>query len=289
MASFIKAASVEVPPGEAVFFRSFVAIPVILIWLSLQGELPRGLKTSRPGAHLWRGLVGTSAMGLGFAALGILPLPEVTAIGYAAPVLVVILAAIFLNEKIGVFRISAVTLGLAGVLVVMAPRLGLAGDEHAGTREAIGVLLVLGGAFCAAIAQVTVRTMVRTETTASIVFYFSLTASVLAAATAPFGWVWPSLQTIGMLVAAGLLGGVGQIFLTSAYRFADVSVIAPFEYASILLAVLSGYAFFGEVPTIQTLVGSALVIAAGISIILRERYLGLQRGRARRVMTPGDK
>lgn len=289
MASLIKAASTEVPPGEAVFFRSFFAIPVILAWLGFQGELPRGLKTTRPMAHLWRGLVGTGAMGLGFAALGLLPLPEVTAIGYAAPVMVVILAAVFLKESIGIFRIGAVTLGLVGVLVVISPRLGVVHSDDAGITEAIGVALVLASAFCAAIAQVTVRTMVRTETTASIVFYFSVTATVLASLTAPFGWVWPSPQTIAMLISAGLLGGIGQILLTSSYRFADVSVIAPFEYASILFAVLSGYFFFAEVPTIQTLIGSALVICAGIAIILREHQLGLRRGRARPVMTPGDK
>jgi drug/metabolite transporter (DMT)-like permease len=228
-------------------------------------------------------------MGLGFAALGLLPLPEVTAIGYAAPVMVVILAAVFLKESIGIFRIGAVTLGLVGVLVVISPRLGVVHSDDAGLTEAIGVALVLASAFCAAIAQVTVRTMVRTETTASIVFYFSVTATVLASLTAPFGWVWPSPQTIAMLISAGLLGGIGQILLTSSYRFADVSVIAPFEYASILFAVLSGYFFFAEVPTIQTLIGSALVICAGIAIILREHQLGLRRGRARPVMTPGDK
>lgn len=289
MASLIKAASAEVPPGQSVFFRSFFAIPVILMWLGWQGDLPRGLKTTRPGAHIWRGVVGTSAMGLGFAALGLLPLPEVTAIGYAAPVLVVVLAAIFLKETIGVFRIGAVLLGLAGVIVVISPRLGVIQSHDAGLAEVLGVALVLASAFCAAIAQVTVRTMVRTESTASIVFYFSVTATLLACLTAPFGWVWPSAQALAMLVLAGILGGLGQILLTSSYRFADVSVIAPFEYASILLAVGSGYLFFNEVPTVQTLIGSALVIFAGISIILREHWLGLRRGRARPAMTPGDK
>lgn len=289
MASLIKAASAEVPPGQSVFFRSFFAIPVILMWLGWQGALPRGLKTTRPGAHIWRGVVGTSAMGLGFAALGLLPLPEVTAIGYAAPVLVVVLAAIFLKETIGVFRIGAVLLGLAGVIVVISPRLGVIQSQDAGLAEVVGVALVLASAFCAAIAQVTVRTMVRTESTASIVFYFSVTATLLACLTAPFGWVWPSAQALAMLVLAGILGGLGQILLTSSYRFADVSVIAPFEYASILLAVVSGYLFFNEVPTVQTLIGSALVIFAGISIILREHWLGLRRGRARLAMTPGDK
>ncbi len=93
MASFVKAASGDVPPGQAVFFRSFFALPIIFGWLAVRGELRTGWKTQNHMGHFWRGLVGTSAMGLGFTGLGLLPLPEVTAIGYAAPIFVVIFAA----------------------------------------------------------------------------------------------------------------------------------------------------------------------------------------------------
>lgn len=85
MASLIKAVSDRVPPGQTVFFRSFFAIPVIVGWLAMRSELATGFRTANPMGHLWRGLVGTLAMGLGFAGLAYLPLPEVTAIGYAAP------------------------------------------------------------------------------------------------------------------------------------------------------------------------------------------------------------
>jgi drug/metabolite transporter (DMT)-like permease len=123
MASLIKATSDHVPPGQAVFFRAFFALPVIVAWLALRHELHTGLKTTHPMSHVWRGLVGTTAMGLSFTGLGLLPLPEVTAIGYAAPILVVIFAAMFLGEKVRAFRLSMVALGLAGVLVVLSPRL----------------------------------------------------------------------------------------------------------------------------------------------------------------------
>lgn len=290
MASLIKASAPAVPPGQAVFFRSLFAVPVIFVWLAFRGRLHLGLRTRRPGAHLWRGLVGTSAMGLGFAGLGLLPLPAATAIGYAAPVMVVILAALFLGERIRAFRMAAVLLGLAGVLVVMWPKLAL-GDaiDLTANTQAFGAILVLAGALCAAIAQVTVRSMVKTESTESIVFYFSVTACILALFTMPFGWTIPPVNVIAMLCIAGLLGGLGQILLTASYRFADVSVIAPFEYTSILLAVGAGYFFFDEIPTMHTLMGSALVIAAGVIIIWRERQLGLQRGKARPSMAPGDK
>ncbi len=88
------------------------------------------------------------------------------------------------------------------------------------------------------------------------------------------------------MIAAGLLGGVGQILLTTSYRFADTSVIAPFEYTSILLAVVIGYTVFDEVPTVTVLAGVCLVIGAGLIIIYRERQLGLERASQRKVMTP---
>lgn len=289
MASLIKAASVEVPPGEAVFFRSIFAIPVIALWLRTLGEFPTGLRTRRPLSHLLRGLAGTGAMGLGFAGLGLLPLPEATAIGYAAPVLVVLLAAAVLGERLRLFRMSAVLLGLFGVMIIAWPRLTMLQGGTADAAQALGAALVLAGAFCAATAQILVRGMVTKETTASIVFYFSISAACLSLLTLPWGWVEPTPRTLAMLIGAGLLGGGGQILLTSSYRFAEVSVIAPFEYASMLLAILSGYLFFAEVPDSRTLLGAVLVISAGVIIIWRERQLGLVRGRARRNMTPGDR
>lgn len=284
MASLIKAVSDTVPPGQAVFFRSFFAIPVIMVWLIYRHELARGLRTANPMGHLWRGVVGTTAMGLTFAGLAFLPLPEVTAIGYAAPLLTVIFAAMFLGEQVRAFRITAVGLGIVGVMIVLSPRLTVGADlNHA---EALGALLVLGGAVFAALAQVFVRKLVQTEGTASIVFWFSTTASVLALATLPFGWVMPDPVTLTLLILAGLLGGVGQILLTSSYREADASVVAPFEYVSILFALAIGYTFFDEVPSLTMLAGAALVVVAGVLIIWRERQLGIERAKQRKAMTP---
>jgi drug/metabolite transporter (DMT)-like permease len=281
MASIIKATSEAVPPGQAVFFRSLFAIPVIGVWLAMRGELHTGLTTKNPMGHVWRGLVGTSAMGLGFAGLGLLPLPEVTAIGYAAPILVVIFAAMFLGEQVRLFRLSMVALGMAGVLVVLSPRLQL--DPAAvDTRETLGAVLVLLSAVCAALAQVFVRKMVQTETVSAIVFYFSITATLLSLLTLPWGWSVPSPQVLALLVCAGLLGGVGQILLTTSYRHADASLIAPFEYASMILSIIVGYTIFGEVPGAATLAGAVMVVTAGILIIWRERQLGLERARQRK-------
>lgn len=286
MAALIKATAGHVPPGEAVFFRSFFAIPVILGWLWWRGDLATGLKVNSPASHFWRGFVGTVAMGLGFAGLGLLPFPEVTALGYAAPLLTVIFAAMFLNEQVRFYRISAVALGLVGVLIVLSPRLTAFRGDMIETAQAFGAILVLSGAMCAALAQIYIRKMVSSEQTSAIVFYFSLTSASLSLLTIPFGWVVPAPWEASCLILAGLLGGTAQIFLTSAYRFADASVVAPFDYASMIFALAIGYLVFDEVPTVPMLGGAALVILAGILIIWRERQLGLKRGQARALKTP---
>ncbi len=285
MAAAIKAASDQVPPGQAVFFRSVFAIPVILTWLGWRRELGVGLRTRNPLGHFMRGFAGTAAMGLGFAGLGLLPLPEVTAIGYAAPLLTVLFAAMFLGEEVRAFRLSAVALGLVGVLIVLSPRLGAA-QAGLSTVETLGAVVTLMGAVCAALAQVFVRKMVQVERTSAIVFWFSITSAVLSLVTLPYGWVLPDTRTAGLLIGAGLLGGLGQILLTSGYRFADASVVAPFEYASMIFALLIGYFLFDEVPTGTMLLGAGIVIAAGVLIIWREHQLGLERSRQRKAMTP---
>ncbi|MWB76710.1 EamA family transporter [Pseudooceanicola sp. 216_PA32_1] len=286
MFALIKLSADHVPPGESVFFRSFFALPVIVGWLAMKGDLSVGLKVKSPTAHVLRGCLGTVAMGTNFAAVALLPLPEVTALGYAMPLLVVVFAAMFLHERVGPYRFGAVALGLVGVLVVMEPNITIQSGNTIKSTQAFGVMLVLFGAVCGALAQIHIRNMVQVEQTSAIVFWFSMTSSVLALLTVPFGWVVPHGWEWVWLISSGLIGGIGQICLTSAYRFADASLVAPFDYASMIFAVLIGYFLFAEVPTIQTLVGALLVISAGVIIILRERHLGLQRGRARQAKTP---
>lgn len=286
MASIIKVTSAHVPAGQAVFFRSLLAIPVILAWLAVRGDLKTGLKVKSPLAHFWRGFVGTAAMGLYFTSLGLLPLPEATAISFAAPLLIVIFAAMFLGEQVGVFRLASVALGLAGVLIIMAPRLTLLSEDVVEMSQAIGTVVALMAAVCMALAQIYIRKLVQTEQTSAIVFYFSLTSTGLALLTLPFGWVMPTGTEFALLVLAGLVGGLAQIFLTSAYRFANASVVAPFDYASMIFALLIGYFVFDEVPTMQMLIGAAIVTVAGVAIIWREHILGLKRAQARSGSTP---
>ncbi|MEO0390062.1 MAG: DMT family transporter [Pseudomonadota bacterium] len=283
MAAMIKAAVEDVPPGQAVFYRSLFALPIIVGWLAARGELSTGFRTANPWGHIWRGLFGTSAMALTFAGLGLLPLPEVTAIGYATPIFTVVLAAVMLGERIRLIRITAVGLGLFGVMVVIWPRLSA---DRWTEGASLGALMILAAALLRALVQIHIRRLVQGESTSAIVFYFSVTATLLSLLTAPFGWVWPAPLALSLLIGAGLLGGVAQILVTSSYRYGAASMLAPFDYASLIFAAAIGYVVFNESVTGQMVVGAALVVAGGALIIWRERQLGLERGKARQVTDP---
>ncbi len=282
MSALIKAAE-NVPAGEAMFFRSFLALPIIIIWLLNRGGIAQGIRTVSVRSHAVRGVVGSCAMGLGFAGLKYLPLPEVTAIQFVTPIAVVVLAALILGETFKLVRISAVLLGFVGVVIIVAPRLSVG----LGSTEALGVGLVLGSACLAALAQIFVKGMSRRESTTAIVFWFSVTSMILSLVTVPFGWVWPTGLELAYLCSAGVIGGLGQILLTSSYRFADASVLAPFTYISMLWSVLIGYFWFDEIPTFSMIIGAGFVIAAGVIIVLRERALGSDATARRKVKARG--
>ncbi|MEM6372185.1 MAG: DMT family transporter [Pseudomonadota bacterium] len=285
MAAMIKEATQSVPAGQAVFFRSLFAMPVIVAWIWQRGDLREALVPVNLMGHIWRGLFGTTAMALTFAGLGLLPLPEVTAIGYATPMFTVIFAAVMLGETVRLFRISAVALGLVGVMIVIWPRLSI-GADSLGTAGTIGALCVLGASILRALVQIHIRTLVKTEHTAAIVFYFSLTATLLSLLSLPFGWVVPSGLDAALLIGAGLVGGVAQILVTSRYPFGGAAMLAPFDNPTRIVAAIIGYFVFAEVPTWNMVAGAALVVLGGVLIIWRERQLGMDRRRARQVTDP---
>lgn len=287
MSSMIKAAG-PLPAGQIVFFRSFFAVFPILIFLSYKHELRTAFATKRPFGHIIRGVVGTCSTGLAFFALTRLPLPDAITLNYAQPLLIVVFSSVFLGEAIRFYRWSAVAVGLLGVVIISWPELTLlssgAGMED---QEVLGVMAALAGAGCSAVAALLVRNLVHSERTATIVLWFSILASFLALLTLPFGWEALSFTQIVLLIMAGFCGGIAQILMTSAYRHAEVSVVAPFEYTSMILAIVVGYVVFGDVPTVYMLVGGMIVVTAGLFIIFRERQLGLEHARARKV-TPSQ-
>lgn len=286
MASLLKA-SEGIPTGEMVFFRSFFAILPIVVFLAYRRELVAGFKTERPMAHFWRGIVGVGGMASGFFALTKLPLPEAVAIGYAMPLLIVVFGALFLKEDVRLYRWGAVAVGVVGVGIIVWPRLTVfSGGGGPATDLAIGAIAGIVSAVFGAFAMMHVRNLVQTERSATIVLYFSITSSLAGLATLPLGWLWPTPAQWAMLVSAGIAGGIGQILLTEAYRNADVSVVAPFEYTSLIFSLVIGYVFFGDVPTIAMLTGALIVVAAGLFIIWREHALGIEQRKAREVTPP---
>ena len=268
MQALVKYTAERVPPGEAVFFRSFFALPVILAWIAFRGQLALGLLPKAPLGHFWRGLMGTLSMGLGFAALAYLPLPEVTAIGFAAPLLVVVFAAMYLDERVPKLNWLAVLLGLGGVLIVLYPRFTVFDRTTSGHAELLGVSLVLGCAVFAALAQTVVRKLLATDRTPIIVLWFSVTATSLSLLTLPFGWVVPMPVEVIALVASGIVGAAAQIVMTESYRHAGASTVSPLDYTSLLFALAIGYAVFDEVPSLSLVLGAPLVILAGVLVAL---------------------
>lgn len=286
MATLLKATE-TIPAGELVFFRCAFAILPVFGWLVWRRQLRAALRTRNPLGHVVRALVGASSMGLGFFALTRLPLPEATAIGYAAPLLIVAFSALLLKERVHAFRWTAVCIGLVGVFIILWPRLTLfSGGQALGSAEAIGAVAALGGAVLTAFAMMQVRHLTQTERTETIVVYFFITATLLSLLTLPFGWAMPTPQQAILMIAAGFAGGIGQLLMTSSYRYADMSVIAPFEYLSLLLTLALGFVIFGDVPTLAMMIGALIIVASGIAVILREHSLGLDRVKAREASTP---
>jgi drug/metabolite transporter (DMT)-like permease len=266
--------------GQVVFFRSaFAIVPVVLVY-AWQGQLSTAIHTKRPFGQIWRGLISVAGMFLNFAALARLPLVDATAISFAAPLVTVAFAAFFLGERVRIYRWSAVAVGFVGVLVMLWPHFDVEHLMIAGSATtAVGAICAMASAFTSAGSVIQTRLLTSTESTSSIVFYFSLICALAGLATWPFGWATPDGYQLAALISLGVLGGLAHIMLTESYRHATASVIAPFDYTTMLWAFLLGYALFGEVPTKYVFIGGSIVAAAGLFVIWRERQLGLRRVR----------
>ena len=284
MLAIVKALN-QYPVGELVFFRSFFALSVLIAWLARRGEFPRALYTQWLSGHLLRSFSGSGSMFMTFGAYSFLPLADVTAVGYAGPLIIVVLAGLWLNERVGPARWLAVAIGFAGVLVMLWEHLGGGGEI---SRGAIGAGMALFGAFCVAVAMIQTRRLVQTEHMGAVVFYFQLTAAGLGVALMLVGGLWPASWPAAeairaqawitpdrahwtALVASGIFGGLGQILMTRSYMLADASIIACFDYMSMIWVLILGVAFLGEFPSAVVLTGAAIVAAAGLLVIWSEK------------------
>jgi drug/metabolite transporter (DMT)-like permease len=257
-----------IPVFEIIFFRNLFAFVPLGLYIARTTGFSV-LKTQRPFGHLVRATVGLTGMVCGFSAVQYLPLTEATALQFTSPLFMTALSALLLSEKVGRHRWAAVFVGFIGVLIMARPVPG----EMNVPGVTLGILSALG----AAGAMVAIRQISDTERGPTIVFYFTLGGVVLGAVGSMFHWVTPDPMTLGLLIVAGLIGGVGQLFLTEALRQAPIGVIAPFDYTQLIWATGLGLVIWGELPHPLTLVGAVIVAGSGVYILNRE----LQRFRAR--------
>src|ERR1700689_1485109 len=281
MSALIRYLGARYPIGEVVFFRSaFAIVPVVIVY-AWRGELAAAVRTESPLGQASRGALSIVGMFCNFGALARLPLIEANAIGFTSPLIGVALAALVLKERVRIYRWTAVTVGFLGVLVVLAPH--LSGDEltiaMASATSLGGVIYAIGGSVTNAGTMIQTRHLTKSERTSSIVFYFSLIFPLSVLFTLPFWRVTPTWIELAVLAAIGFLGGMGHIFLTESYRYASASVVAPFDYTSMIWALVLGYAMFGEKPTVMIVLASMIIAGAGLFVIWRERQLALARRR----------
>lgn len=269
-----------VPLGQVVFCRAFFAILPVLLMCAWHRELAQAFYTKRPFGHLTRGMISIAGMFLNFAALARLPLVDATAISFAAPLLTVVLAWLILRETVRLYRWIAVTVGFAGIVVMLWPYLNFSQYGAGGTATTaatVGAACGMIAAFTNAGAVVQTRRLVDTETTSAIVFYFSMYCALAGLATLPFGWLWPTPFQLLILIGSGVIGGLAHLFLTASYHHAPASLVAPLDYTTMIWAYVLGYVLFGELPTIYVYIGAVVVAGSGSYVIWRERQLRRRR------------
>jgi drug/metabolite transporter (DMT)-like permease len=275
MDAVIKGVSESFPTGQLVFFRNLFAFGPILIFMLHQGQVQ--LRTRHAVGHLLRGLFGVSAMYCYFLSYKLLPLSEAIALGLSGPIFLTVLSIPFLGERVGLRRWSACIVGFLGVLVMTRPGAGVWQPE---------ALVPLLAAVFYALAMISIRKLTATEASGTIVFYFTLFATLAGLATAPLGavdpelaWVWPAGGEWLVVLTIGLMGGCGQILITIAFRSAPVSVVAPFDYMALVYGFLLGWMVFTEVPDWYLIIGGVTVVASGVYIVHRETVVARQRRR----------
>ncbi|HEX8389564.1 MAG TPA: DMT family transporter [Sphingomonas sp.] len=260
---------------EILFFRQFGAA-LLITGVIAAGPGLRSVRSERMGSHLLRAAVGLAAMACFFTAIMALPLAESTAIGFTIPIFATALGALLLKEPTGVWRWGAVLAGFAGVLVVTQP-----GSSHI-PLWAAGVALT--GCMLTAFVSILLRSMSRTESTGTTVFWFSvLSLPPLALLYLPGMEAHPPM-TWAYLLGIGFLGGAAQFAMTGSLRHGPVSVVVPMDYSSLLYATLLGWLLLDALPAPATWAGAPIIIASGLVIVWREQV----RRRAETRQATGD-
>jgi drug/metabolite transporter (DMT)-like permease len=248
------------PPGEVAFYRSvFALIPCYLIILPRAGF---GVwRTERVGDHVKRAVSQLCSMMCIFMAFALMPLAGAVAISFSAPLFTTLLSVLVLKEKVGIHRWSALVVGFLGVLIVTEP--------GAGTLQ-WGAVFALANAVLISTVAIAIRRMSRTESTETLTIYQLTLLALFTALLLPLGYRTPEPRDLLILLVLGLANGVAQYWWTKALHLAPPSAVVPFNYLSLVWATILGYAVWGDVPSTELLMGSAVVVASGLYILWRE-------------------
>lgn len=256
----VKAQATLFPLNQIIFFRNSFAILSLFLLLQLIGG-PGLLATKRPGAQLWQAICFTLILLLMFFAYQHMPLAEATAISFLQPLLVMLLSAPMLGERVTLSRWIAVGIGLVGVMMMIQPQ---------GAASPIGAAAAGCATAFSALSLVQQRNLSRTDDTLTIVFYTMLFSSLIMLPTLLWVWVPPTGPQLAGLIVMGLASGFCQYLTTRAVFFAPVAALAPISYTKMLWAIVIGYVWFGDVPTLWVLLGSAIVIVATLLALRQE-------------------
>jgi drug/metabolite transporter (DMT)-like permease len=263
----VKAVSEDIPLGEIVFFRSAFAIIPLVIFLWVRREFPQGLATKRPMGHLLRASFGALALFASFASIARLNLAEAVLIAQLSPIFMAISAAVLLREQLTGWRISGLLFGFAGVLVMVWPEIGTGQMQDA---RLFGFILALLSAVLGALALIMVRSLNQTESPSSIALYFVLASMLGALVTLPAGWAIPSGWTLILLIGAGLFGGFAHIAMTLAFRYAEATRLAPFEYLALVWPLLADILIF-RLPLSTSFLLALSLVLLGVVIAAAEK------------------
>jgi drug/metabolite transporter (DMT)-like permease len=257
----LKLLAAHYPPLQVSFLRGATSLPFVLLPILLRGRLAR-LRPVNVRLHLLRGVLSVVMLGSFIVAVRESSLATTYSIFMCAPLVVAALSARMLGERVTRLQWMAIGVGLAGVLLMLRP--------EGAQWISVGSVAAVVAALCYSLAVITLRVLARTDTTESMVFSFTFLLAVGAGLLSIPGWTpvlwahWP------LLAGVGLLGSLGQHFITEAFRNAPASVVTPFEYTALLWGVLLDLVVWGVLPGAVTLVGGAIVIGAGLFLIRRE-------------------
>jgi drug/metabolite transporter (DMT)-like permease len=252
--------AVDLHAFEVTFFRTAFGL-LFLLPVLLRGV---HLGTRRFALHAVRAVVVVIALVSWFTVLTLMPLAEVMAIGFTIPLFATAGAALFLKERVGLRRWSAILFGFVGTVIILRPGAGII---------TLPALLALGNAVLIAFSSLAVKSLSRTEDVDSIVIYMTGLMAILSLPPALFVWTMPSGSAWGWLAALGLVGTLAQMSFVRAFRAADASVVLPFDYFKLLVGAVFGYVFFAEVPDIETWIGGSIIFAATLYTTGREARL----------------